>query len=190
VLATDFFHVDCAVTLYRHGNPVRHDRCRDHLRAPLPVARGVPVPSGPRHRGDRAPCPHAARHAAVRTGGCRTWPAAGYQQVSAKIHHRCTCVGVVCQQVGRQADGPSRSMFASTGRLTPRTSGSPTPSVPRTPRPSRNPMTRETMASSRHPEVPGQRHGAGRTFGVTAPTAPGRGFPAAVRGPSPVPTDA
>src|SRR5271165_3037178 len=62
------------------------------------------------------------------------------------------------------------------GRLTPRTSGSPTPSVPRMPRPSRNPVTRETTTSSRHPEMPGQRHKAGRTVGVTAPTAPVRGF--------------
>jgi len=51
-----------------------------------------------------------------------------------------------------------------------------TPSVPRTPRPSQNPMTRETMTSSGHPEVSGQRQGAGRAVGATAPTVPSMGF--------------
>ena len=42
--------------------------------------------------------------------------------------------------------------------------------------PESDPVTRETTTASRHPEMPGQRHKAGRTVGVTAPTAPVRGF--------------
>ena len=78
----------------------------------------------------------------------------------------------------------------STVRPMPRTSGSPTLSAPRTPGPSPNPVTREMTTASRYPEMPGQRHKAGRTVGVTAPTAPVRGFSAPVRGPSPMRTDA
>jgi hypothetical protein len=54
-------------------------------------------------------------------------------------------------------------------------------SVPRTPSPSPNAMTREMTTSSRHPKMTGQRHKAGRMVGVTAPTAPVRGFSAPVR---------
>jgi hypothetical protein len=79
---------------------------------------------------------------------------------------------------------------ASTGRLMPRTSGSPTPSASRTPSPSPNPVTRGMTTASRHHEMLGQRQEAGRTVGVTAPTGPVRGFSAPVRGPSPVRTDA
>jgi hypothetical protein len=56
---------------------------------------------------------------------------------------------------GRAATG------TSTARPMPRTSGSPTPSAPRTPGPSSNPATRETTTARRHPEMPGQRHKAG-----------------------------
>jgi NAD(P)-dependent dehydrogenase (short-subunit alcohol dehydrogenase family) len=70
------------------------------------------------------------------------------------------------------------------------TSGSPTPSGCKTPSPSPNPVTREMTTASRHPKMPGQRHKAGRMVGVTAPTAPVRGFSVPVRGPSPVSTDA
>jgi len=63
---------------------------------------------------------------------------------------------------------------ASTGRLTPRTSGSPTPSASKTPGPNPNPVMREMRAASRHPEMPGQRQEAGRTVGVTAPSGPRR----------------
>jgi hypothetical protein len=76
------------------------------------------------------------------------------------------------------------------GRLMSPTSASPTPSVPRTP--SRSPIlvTREMTTARSHPEMPGQRHKAAWTVGVTAPTAPVSGFSVPVRGPSPVPTDA
>jgi hypothetical protein len=56
------------------------------------------------------------------------------------------------------------------------TSGLPTPSLLRTPRPSRNPMTREMTTPGRHPEMPVQSHKSGRTVDVTAPTAPVRWF--------------
>jgi hypothetical protein len=63
------------------------------------------------------------------------------------------------------------------------TSGLPTPSVLRTPRPSRNPMTREMTTSSRHLEMPGQRRKAGRAVSVTVPTSAVRGRGAARRAP-------
>jgi hypothetical protein len=44
------------------------------------------------------------------------------------------------------------------------------------PGPSPNPATREMKTARRHPEVPGQRHKAGRAVGVTAPTTLVRGF--------------
>src|SRR5271165_578230 len=46
------------------------------------------------------------------------------------------------------------------------------------------------MIMSGNPEMTGQSQKAGRTVGVTAPTAPVRGLSGPVRGPSPVRTDA
>jgi hypothetical protein len=47
---------------HRPRDPVRQDRLRDHLRAPLPVAGRVPVPPGPRDRGHRARPPAGPGH--------------------------------------------------------------------------------------------------------------------------------
>jgi hypothetical protein len=68
---------------------------------------------------------------------------------------------------------------AGPGRPMPRTSGSPTPSEYKTSSPS--PVTREMTIANRHPEMPGQRHKAGRTVSVTAPITPVRGFSAPQR---------
>ena len=42
--------------------------------------------------------------------------------------------------------------------------------------PQSSPVTSEMTTASWRPEMPGQRHKAGRTVGVTAPTAPVREF--------------
>jgi hypothetical protein len=59
-----------------------------------------------------------------------------------------------------------------------------------TPKAEQDPATKATPASSRHPEMPGQRQEAGWTVSVTAPTGPVRGFFRPVRGPKPGTTDA